>query len=435
MELTKFARKMLHDSAPATAAIVRTAVVTRVDAAALFARVEDRWPRAADGDGDASEFEALVHEVSALFSDVSAADVRRFLDAHGPGADGKVSFEGFYHFFSSLQPMREVSAELNLQDLAAAHMRARDSLVDELARLQLEWEEAAGQAGEDSEFPEFARSNQAAKNRIWDIIRQCQIQEQIQDKGVSKLELTHSAQQMFAAIDTNNNGYLSREEVHRALSGFGVTFVEDALRRMRQLGAEEIKIKPEPAFGTAHGDTRTGRREEEEEKGLIPEAPRPDGEIDLAQFESGLVPMLQRFLLQKEVRKLKLRRRRHREVAAAARERETSAAQAAAEAHALLQGARARAEDRAEDSAKRKKEVALALHAQALGSWMPPPRVGAGERELETERARAREMEWEQQSLRKLGPFQRISQAEREGQQGVESGALGRERDAQAILV
>jgi len=237
---------------------------------------------------------------------------------------------------------------------------------------------------------------------------------------MSKLELTLSAQQMFTTIDSNKNGYLSREEVHRALSGFGETFVEEAVCRMCQLGSRSE-------------EQRKARGREEEKRGLIQEAPRPDGEIDLAQFEEGLVPLLQRFLLQKEVRKLKLRRRRHREAAAAAQKRETSAAQAAAKAHALIQSAGAGVMEDGAANFEKSKKCAEALHAQALGSWVPPPRVAAGERELEAERARAREMEWERQSLRKLGPFQGISQEEREGQRGVESGALGLERDAQVL--
>lgn len=265
------------------ARIVKAVAITREDAEANFPEVLGRCKAviqaedAKDDEKADEEFQRLVIIVQRVFTGMSRADVRKFLETHEAAVrHGGISAENFFHFFGSIQPMGQEEVEIDLQALTTAHQRTRDSLVDELARLHFEFEES--QAFEKSEA---RKTNKNAQEIIWNIIRQCQIRDQIQEKGVSKLELTQSAHCMFDIIDTNKNGFLSESEVRQALNGFGVTFVDQAIAHM----------------GT-------------------------DKEINLAQFEAGLVPLLQRFLLQKEVRKLKLRHRRHRLAAQKARERE-----------------------------------------------------------------------------------------------------------------
>ena len=93
-----------------------------------------------------------------------------------------------------------------------------------------------------------------------------------------ELDLSVSAQAMFAAIDTDRNGYLSPEEVRQALAGFGQTLVQEALEQMSSLAR----------LGGTGGD------------------------INQAQFEAGLMPILQRFRQLQEERSSRLRKKRER---------------------------------------------------------------------------------------------------------------------------
>ena len=93
-----------------------------------------------------------------------------------------------------------------------------------------------------------------------------------------ELDLSVSAQTMFAAIDVDRNGYLSPEEVRQALAGFGQTLVQEALEQMSSLAR----------LGGTGGD------------------------INQAQFEAGLMPILQRFRQLQEERSSRLRKKRER---------------------------------------------------------------------------------------------------------------------------
>ena len=176
-------------------------------------------------------------------------DMRTCLEAQDADRDGEEC--------DSQASQMHRTEDLDKRSLALAHEQTRVALIEELARLHLELEEC-------QQAPSAHARNSKAISHIWEVLRQCQIKQQLHVQDVDVIhpafELTSSVRDMFRAIDADGNGFLSVREVREALSGFGQTLVSQAVETMRRT------------------------------RGAIDD---DQVEISEREFESGVVPLLQ----------------------------------------------------------------------------------------------------------------------------------------------
>ena len=378
----------MHDERKDVMSILTGVSVTKAEG--LFASADS------DEDGiiSAMDFRELLKSV--LYVESDFADV---LDIH---RDRELSRQEFVSALAEVC-MRET---LDVRSLARSHERARVALVQELACLQLELQECDEE--QDATARVMRDGNIKAMKRIWDIMRQCQIKEQVRSSDVearhTAFELTTSAKSMFDAIDADGNGSLSVQEVRRALAGFGQTMVQQAVARMLRVA------------------------------GSLPDESM-EIEISMSQFEEGIVPLLQQFLLQNEIHGLKKRRKRQRLAAREAAARESSLCLDAQHTLRQRREVKTAAASQQETDESERKRVAAAASMQLISSWRPPMPVGLTDSEQREELARRREMEWEERSLQRLVPLHGLAPAQQVAAQGgAEHVERVRREDAQRFL-